>query len=149
MESDASYGDVGEARSFSLGTLTGAGMGRKTRLVRRGSKRRREETEADEIRVGDPVVFNSTGRINNAELVRAIVDEFNRAQAVQDEKYNVAIRGIQDVHINQVRDITQKINEKHHEETEKTNKKHQEEIKKITEKHQNEHKKLSKQVEEL
>ena len=87
-------------------------------------------------------MFNSTGRINNAELVRAIVDEFNRAQAVQDEKYNVAIRGIQDVHINQVRDITQKINEKHHEETEKTNKKHQEEIKKITEKHQNEHKKL-------
>lgn len=149
MESDASYGDVGEARSFSLGTPTGAGMGRKTRSVRRGSKRRREETEADEIRVGDPVVFNSTGRISNAELVRAIVDEFNRAQAVQDEKYNVAIRGIQDVHINQVRDITQKINEKHHEETEKTNKKHQEEIKKITEKHQNEHKKLSKQVEEL
>lgn len=94
MESDASYGDVGEARSFSLGTPTGAGMGRKTRSVRRGSKRRREETEADEIRVGDPVVFNSTGRINNAELVRAIVDEFNRAQAVQDEKYNVAIRGI-------------------------------------------------------
>ena len=90
-------------------------------------------------------MFNSTGRISNAELVLAIVDEFNRAQAVQDEKYNVAIRGIQDVHINQVRDITQKINEKHHEETEKTNKKHQEEIKKITEKHQNE---LQKQLEE-
>ena len=79
MESDASYGDAGEARSLSLSTLTGTGIGRKTRLVRRGSKRIREEIEADEIRVGDLVIFNSIGRISNVELVRAIVDEFNRA----------------------------------------------------------------------
>jgi hypothetical protein len=120
----------------------------------------REETEADEIRVRDPAVFNSAGRISNAELLRAIVEEFNKAQAEQDAKYNVAIQEIQDAHINQIRDITQKTNEKHyeetdkankkhHEETEKINKRHQEEIKKITEKHQNEHQKFSKQVQEL
>jgi predicted RNase H-like nuclease (RuvC/YqgF family) len=82
-------------------------------------------------------------------LLRAIVEEFNKAQAEQDAKYNVAIQEIQDAHIYQIRDITQKINEKHHEETEKIDKKHQEEIKKITEKHQNEHQKFTKQVQEL
>jgi hypothetical protein len=149
MDSDASYGDAGEALSLGLGTPTGVGMAKKTRAVRRGSKRMREETEADEIRVRDPAVFNSAGRISNAELLRAIVEEFNKAQAEQDAKYNVAIQEIQDAHIYQIRDITQKINEKHHEETEKIDKKHQEEIKKITEKHQNEHQKFTKQVQEL
>jgi hypothetical protein len=149
MDSDASYGDAGEALSFGLGTLTGVGMAKKTRAVRRGSKRMREETEADEIRVRDLAMFNSAGRISNAELLRAIVEEFNKAQAEQDAKYNVAIRETQDAHINQIRDITQKINEKHYEETEKTNKRHQDEIKKITEKHQNEHQNFTKQVQEL
>jgi hypothetical protein len=91
MDSDASYGDAGEALSFSLGTPTGVGITKKTRAVRRGSKRMREETEADEIRVKDPAVFNSAGRISNAELLRAIVEEFNKAQAEQGAKYNVAI----------------------------------------------------------
>jgi hypothetical protein len=83
MDSDASYRDAGEALSFSLGTPTGAGITKKTRVVRRGSKRMREETEADEIRVRDPAVFNGAGRI----LLRAIVEEFNKAQAEQDAKY--------------------------------------------------------------
>jgi hypothetical protein len=137
MDSDASYGNAGEALSFGLSTPTGAGMAKKTKAVRRGSKRMREETEADEIRVRDPAVFNSAGRISNAELLRAIVEEFNKAQAEQDAKYNVAIRETHDAHINQIRDITQKINEIHYKETEKINKKYQEIIKKITEKHQN------------
>jgi hypothetical protein len=79
MDSDASYGDAGGALSFRLSTLTGAGIAKKTRAVRRGSKRMREETEADEIRVKDLAVFNSVGRISNAELLRAIVEEFNKA----------------------------------------------------------------------
>jgi flagellar biosynthesis GTPase FlhF len=145
MDSDASYRDAGEALSFSLGTPTGAGITKKTRVVRRGSKRMREETEADEIRVRDPAVFNGAGRI----LLRAIVEEFNKAQAEQDAKYNIAIRETHDAHINQIRDITQKINEKHHKETEKTNKKHQDETKKNAEKHQNDHQKFTKQVQEL
>jgi hypothetical protein len=106
MDGDASYRDAGEALSFGLGTPTGAGMAKKTKAVRRGSKRMREETEADEIRVRDPAVFNSAGRISNAELLRAIVEEFNKAQAEQDAKYNVAIRETHDAHINQIRDIT-------------------------------------------
>jgi hypothetical protein len=132
MDSDASYGEAGEAFDFGLGTPTGAGMAKKSRAVRRGSERMREETEADEFRVRDPAVFNSAGRVSNAELLRAIVEEFNKAQAEQDAKYDVAIRETRDAHIGQIRDITQKINEKHHEETEKTNKKYQEEIKKKT-----------------
>jgi hypothetical protein len=75
MDSDASYGDAGEAFSFGLGTPAGAGMAKKTRAVRRGSKRTRQETEADEIRIRTPLVFNSAGRISNAELLRAIVEE--------------------------------------------------------------------------
>jgi FKBP-type peptidyl-prolyl cis-trans isomerase 2 len=132
MDSDASYEEAGEAFDFGLSTPTGVGMAKKSRAVRRGSERMREETEADEFRVRDPAVFNSAGRVSNAELLRAIVEEFNKAQAEQDAKYNVAIRETRDAHIGQIRDITQKINEKHHEETEKTNKKYQEEIKKKT-----------------
>jgi hypothetical protein len=79
MDSDASYGDAGEALSLGLSTLTGVGMAKKTRAVRRGSKRMREETEADEIRVRDLAMYNSAGKISNVELLRAIVEEFNKA----------------------------------------------------------------------
>ena len=79
MDSDASYRDAGEALSFSLSTLTGVGIAKKTRAVRRGSKRIREEIEADEIRVRYLAIFNSAGRISNVELLRAIVEEFNKA----------------------------------------------------------------------
>ncbi|THX88878.1 hypothetical protein D6D08_03931 [Aureobasidium pullulans] len=131
----------------------------------------RKETEADEIRVRDPVVFNSAGRISNAELLRAIVQEFNKAQAEQDAKYNVAIQEIQDVHTHQVEVISQtlarsyqevarkayeehqkeveKNSERHQDETKKITQKHQEEIKKTIEKHQSEHQNVSKQVQEL
>jgi hypothetical protein len=54
-------------------------MAKKTKVVRRGSKRIREEIEADEIRVRDLAMFNSVGRISNAELLRVIVEEFNKA----------------------------------------------------------------------
>lgn len=54
-------------------------------------------------------MFNSIGRISNVELVRAAIDEFNKAQAEQDIKYNVVNREIQDIYINRIRDITQKL----------------------------------------
>jgi hypothetical protein len=113
MDSDASYGEAGEAFGFGRGTLTGAGMAKKTRAVRRGWRRMREETEADEIRVRDPAAFNSAGRISNAELLRAIVEDFNKAQAEQDAKYNVAIQEIQDAHVHQVREVSQALARNH------------------------------------
>ncbi|KAI4732297.1 hypothetical protein E4T50_17119 [Aureobasidium sp. EXF-12298] len=170
MDSDASSGEAGEAFSFGLGTPTGASIGKKTRAVRRGSKRMREETEADEIQVRDPVVFNSAGRISNAELLRAVVEEFNKAQAGLNAKYNVAIQEMQDTHVQQVEETSQvlarnyqeasrkafeghkkeieKISKKHQEETEKINKKHQEETEKNIKKHQEEAEKNSKKHQE-
>jgi hypothetical protein len=59
----------------------------------------REETETDEIHVREPMVFKSASMISNTELLRAIVDEFSKAQAVQDAKHNVAIRELQDAHV--------------------------------------------------
>jgi hypothetical protein len=61
MASDANYGDAGGASSSSLGTPAVGGMAKMTRAVRRGTKRMREETKADEIRVGEPITCNSIG----------------------------------------------------------------------------------------
>jgi hypothetical protein len=61
MDSDVSYGNAREALSLGLSTLTGVGMAKKTRAVRRGSERIREETEAAGIRVRDlDVIFIRT-----------------------------------------------------------------------------------------
>jgi hypothetical protein len=79
MDGDASYREAGEALSFSLSTPAGGGIAKKTRAVRRGSKRMREETEADKIYVGEPVAFKSIGKISNNELLRSIVKAFTRA----------------------------------------------------------------------
>lgn len=51
----------------------------------------REESEADEIRVGEPIALGSVGKISNSELLRSIVEAFTRAQAEQDVKYHATI----------------------------------------------------------
>lgn len=167
MDSDASQGDAGEARGFSLGNPTGGGIGKKTVATRRTSKRLREDSEADEIQVGRPVAFTSKGKISNNELLRSIVEAFTRAQGEQDTKHSATLQDLQEKHIEQVREITHALNKKHQEGIEKIIREHQEtaekqqqkhqqinekqqnEHQKITEKHQNEHQKLTKQIQEL
>jgi hypothetical protein len=51
MDSDAGFGEAVEAFNFGLGTPTGGGMAKRTRAVRRGTKRTRNEAEVDNIHV--------------------------------------------------------------------------------------------------
>lgn len=145
MESDASYGDAGEARGFGLGTPRSGGIAKKTRAVRRGSKRMREGSEAEEIRVGEPIAFTSRGKISNNELLKSIVEAFTKAQDEQDKKHRVTIQDLQQQHIDKIEDVIQR----YQDDATKTNQKHQQETKKIVEKHQNEHQKLTKQIQDL
>jgi hypothetical protein len=69
MDSDASYGEAGEALSFGLGTPTGNSRTKKAWVVRRGLKRIREGTGAEKIRVTEPVVLDTVSRVSNAEFV--------------------------------------------------------------------------------
>ena len=60
MDSDASYRDVGEARSFRLGTSSmKRTAGRKTRAVRRGPRKMRRGSGVIKIRVKEPASLPS------------------------------------------------------------------------------------------
>jgi hypothetical protein len=60
MDSDASYGDVGEARSSSLGTSSmKRTAGRKTRAVRRGPRKMRRGSGVVKIRLKEPASLPS------------------------------------------------------------------------------------------
>lgn len=81
MDNNASYGEVEGASCFGLDTPMGGDLARKTRAVGRGSKWMREETEADEIHVREPMVFDGTSKISNTEHPMAITDEFSKSRA--------------------------------------------------------------------